>query len=67
MKLRGNLVAAGALLVFGLVAAFWDDVSQFLPEGTKYYPPGSQECYDGGGGGNLGCFKFQTDWMEGAA
>ena len=67
MKFRGNIVGIGALLVFGLLAAFWDDVSQFLPEGTKYYPPGSQECYTGSGRGNLGCFITEGEPLEGIA
>ena len=67
MKFRGNLVSIGALLVFGLLAAFWDDVSQFLPEGTKYLPPGSEECLRGGRGANLGCFITGREPLEGIA
>ena len=78
MKIQGNLVVIGALLVFGLLATKWDDVSPlysvamskmeiFYPEGTKWYPPGSQECYRGGGGGNLGCFVTDGEPLEGTA
>ena len=78
MKFQGNLVVIGALLVFGLLATKWDDVSplysvamskleKFFPEGTKWYPPGSPKCGTGDTGRNVGCFVIEGEPLEGIA
>ena len=66
-----NLIGIGTLLVFGLVSSALAEttlkIEKFLPEGTKWYPPGSPKCGTGDTGRNVGCFVIEGEPLEGIA
>ena len=42
-------------------------IEKFLPEGTKYYPPGSPEAYENCRDGYHGCYVSEGEPLEGIA
>ena len=66
-----NLNGTGTLLAFGFVSSALAEttlkIEKFLPEGTKYYPPGSPEAYENCRDGYHGCYVSEGEPLEGIA
>ena len=66
-----NLIGIGTLLAFGLVSSALVEnklkIEKYLPEGAKYYPPGSPEAYENCRDGHVGCYGTGGEPLEGIA
>ena len=58
-------------MAFGFVSSALAEttlkIEKFLPEGTKYYPPGSPEAYENCRDGYHGCYVSEGEPLEGIA